>query len=554
MLLLPPALGSYERSEIYNPNESYHGLLFTTTYSKMATARLLRLSSVTGLIFTLVVAQQCPPAITLDRQPQVFIMSDISNEPDDTMSFIRLLLHSDQYNVTGMTAVTSYWQNSSVYPDQILDTVAAYGKVVDDLNIHSEGQFPTAEYLSSIVKAGQPVYGTAAIGMSPLSSGASHLIQVVDGMPDDALLHCQAWGGMSVMGEALFHVQSTRVPYEVNRFVNKLRIYTISDQDNVGPWVRANFPTIPYIVSIHGFNQYALATWTGISGDTYSNFDKGGPDTSLVTQDYISTHFQIGPLGSHYPDIAYLMEGDSPSLMHTMMNGLNGGPYDHPEWGGFGGRYTLYDLTRQSMLYSDTTDTVVGMNNMTFVSNHATIWRWRQAYQDEMSARVQWSIHSNYSAGSHPPVVSVNGSCDSAPLIIDNIHPEEVVTLDASGTYDPDANITRRNALEYNFFHYRDITATQSNTAAEVPQLNFTLSHNGSIAQTTLPVADLACAAPAAGKAAQGVQETCQQYHIILEVTGSGTPPIRRYKRVILEVQPPKGDVGHHAARKRDEL
>lgn len=33
------------------------------------------------------------------------------------------------------------------------------------------------------------------------------------------------------------------------------------------------------------------------------------------------------------------MEGDSPSLMHTMQNGLNGGPFDHPEWGGWGGRY-----------------------------------------------------------------------------------------------------------------------------------------------------------------------------------------------------------------------
>lgn len=52
-------------------------------------------------------AQRCAPAITLDKQPQVFVMSDISNEPDDTMSFIRLLLHSDQYNITGMVAVVS---------------------------------------------------------------------------------------------------------------------------------------------------------------------------------------------------------------------------------------------------------------------------------------------------------------------------------------------------------------------------------------------------------------------------------------------------------------
>lgn len=58
-----------------------------------------------GLIPSFSDAQQCPPAITIDKKPQVFIMSDISNEPDDTMSFIRLLLHSDQYNITGMVAV-----------------------------------------------------------------------------------------------------------------------------------------------------------------------------------------------------------------------------------------------------------------------------------------------------------------------------------------------------------------------------------------------------------------------------------------------------------------
>lgn len=164
---------------------------------------------------------------------------------------------------------TSYWQNSSVYPDQILNTTHAYGQVVNNLNLHSAGGFPKSEYLSSVVKAGQPVYGTAALGRSNMSSGAQRLIDVVDGMGDEEILHCQAWGGMNVLGEALFYVQRSRVPYELDRFVNKLRVYSISDQDNVGPWIRMNFPTIPYIVSLHGFNQYGMAAWTGISGEKY---------------------------------------------------------------------------------------------------------------------------------------------------------------------------------------------------------------------------------------------------------------------------------------------
>ena len=77
-------------------------------------------------------------------------MSDISNEPDDTQSFIRLLLHSDQYNITALVATTSYWLNSTTTPDEILKLTSAYGKVVANLNLHSEGTFPTEEYLSSI--------------------------------------------------------------------------------------------------------------------------------------------------------------------------------------------------------------------------------------------------------------------------------------------------------------------------------------------------------------------------------------------------------------------
>lgn len=451
--------------------------------------------------------------------------------------------------------MTSYWLNSSVVPEQIHNTTNAYGLVVDNLNKHSSGKFPSADYLSSIIKTGQPVYGTAAIGKSPLSSGATHLIDVVDGLDEDEILHVQAWGGVNTLGEALYHVRATRVPYELDRFVKKLRVYTISDQDNVGPWIRLNFPTISYIVSLHGFNQYNSATWIGISGDSFYNNDRGGPDPSLVNQKYVSEHFQIGPLGSHYPDIAYIMEGDSPSLMHTMQNGLNGGPFDHPEWGGWGGRYTLLDLTRQTMVFTDAVDAVTGIDNRTHTTNQATIWRWRQAYQDEMSARVKWTVLSNYSSGSHPPVVSVNNSCGSEPYLV-NVDPEETIILDGSSTYDPDANLTDSNhtALAYKWFQYKEVSATQSNTVSEVPQLNFTLSQGGSVASVKMPAAELACKAPEAlQNAGLGIQSECQQYHVIFEVTGSGSPPIRRYKRVILKVQPPETS-GSSSKRKRDEL
>lgn len=199
-------------------------------------------------------------------------------------------------------------------------------------------------------------------------------------------------------------------------------------------------------------------------------------------------------------------------------------------------RYNLLDPSRQTSIYTDTTDAVIGIDNKTHTTNQATIWRWRRAYQEEMTARVQWSVHPDYKAGSHPPVVVVNGSCGSQPLTL-GVSAEEVVTLDGRGTWDPDSNFTASGStLQFKWFQYRDVSASQSNVAGTVPQLNFTLSEGGKVASTMMPNLDKACAAVPSGSKWAWL---CQEYHVILEVAGSGAPPIRRYKRVILRMQPP---------------
>lgn len=351
-------------------------------------------------------------------------------------------------------------------------------------------------------------------------------------------MHCSVWGGINTIAEALYYIHDARAPSEIDRFIKKLRIYSISDRDNAGSWIRAHFPSIPYITSLTGFNQYGLATWAGISGEQRYNFDYGGPNSSLVSQEYISKHFQLGPLGAHYPDLgSNIMEANSPALLHTMMNGLNGGPYDHPEWGGWGGRYILQDISRQTMLYNDAADNVLGVNGRWFTSNHATIWRWRTGYQEEMSARMQWSINSNYSTSSHPPVIVLNGSCDSSPLIF-NVSPDELVTLDASASYDPDANLSNRNPIQFDFFQYKEPSGEPVGTDANfsVPTINLTLSDDGRVASAKIPRAAESCYEVKTSPASTA----CFAYHILLKITGSGTPPIRRWKRAVLQVHHPQ--------------
>ncbi|MNN76680.1 hypothetical protein D3C81_1930820 [compost metagenome] len=70
------------------------------------------------------------------------------------------------------------------------------------------------------------------------------------------------WGGPNVLAQALWKVQTTRPVEELELFVSRLRVYTISDQDDSGPWIRKTFPALFYIASpgFHGGGAYHYAT------------------------------------------------------------------------------------------------------------------------------------------------------------------------------------------------------------------------------------------------------------------------------------------------------
>src|SRR5271165_2957500 len=66
----------------------------------------------------LALAGQVLPANHVDDftgHPRVIIISDIGNEPDDQMSFIRLLLYSNELDIEAMIAATSTWQKAATH-------------------------------------------------------------------------------------------------------------------------------------------------------------------------------------------------------------------------------------------------------------------------------------------------------------------------------------------------------------------------------------------------------------------------------------------------------
>ena len=241
------------------------------------------------------------PGLAAAQKPRVLVLTDIENEPDDAMSMVRFLAYANEWDVEGLVATTSVHQKDKTAAWRIREIVEAYGKVRDNLEKHEPG-YPTAGYLLSVIREGRPAYGMAAIGEGMDSPGSNLIIQVVD-KDDPRPVWVPVWGGPNCLAQALWKVRATRSPEALQKFVSKLRVYTISDQDDSGPWLRKTFPSLFYIASpgMHAGGAYHQATWSGISGDNFHGRFVGA-DFSIVDNPWLDLqHPQQGTARSAAP-------------------------------------------------------------------------------------------------------------------------------------------------------------------------------------------------------------------------------------------------------------
>jgi len=173
---------------------------------------------------------------------RVIVLTDIEADPDDSQSFIRFLLYSNQWDVQGLIATTSIHQKTRVFPESIHQILAAYHKVQPNLLVHEKG-YPTQAQLAAVVKKGLPVYGMEGVGTGKDSEGSKWIVEQLL-KKDDRPIWFSIWGGPNTLAQALFRIRETQTPAEAARIYQKVRIYTISDQDDSGPWIRKQFPDI----------------------------------------------------------------------------------------------------------------------------------------------------------------------------------------------------------------------------------------------------------------------------------------------------------------------
>ena len=441
------------------------------------------------------------PAMAQDTRNRVMVLTDIGNEPDDAESMVRFLVYANAFDIEGLLATTSRHQRTTVRPDLIRQRVAAYGEVLPNLRAHADG-YPSAETLDGLIRSGRAEYGMAGVGEGKETEASRRIIEAVDA--DDARpVWVLVWGGAVDLAQALWTVRATRSPDEVAAFVGKLRVYSISDQDDAGPWVRRYFPDIFWIVSLHAHRHYMLATWGGISGDAMYRFD--GPDPALVSNECLETHVRRGPLGALYPRWAFIMEGDTPSFLYLIPNGL--GVSERPDFGSWGGRYGR--VSTWDNIWTDVSDLVPGLDGAPRQTNKATIWRWREAYQNDFAARIGWTLTADRTQANHAPDLVVNGRAGIAPLHL-TARPGDTVSLDTTGSADPDGD-----ALTLRWWQYPEAAATNR-------------SPEGTFATADAATTRFTVPANTAGL----------RLHLILEGTDGRDMPLHAYRRVIIEVAP----------------
>ncbi|MFJ9584769.1 DUF1593 domain-containing protein [Streptomyces acidicola] len=474
-------------------------------------------------------------ATSLSAAPRTIVTTD--PELDDLNSMLRMLLYSNEINIAGLVYSSSQHHykgdpSRGLEPHRwpapgarlhIDEAVDAYAKVHPNLVRHDR-RYPSPARLRSLIATGNV---TDEGDMAADTEGSDLIKKVLlDDKPGQVFL--QAWGGPNTIARALKSIQdqyqgTPRWRSVYNKIVNKAVITSFGQQDSTfEDYIKPNWPDIQnreVATSIWGYGSrdvvrpeesfYHSAEWTranvsgvGPIGASYRVWGDGKQMAAgFDDEDYFGlsgyTAEELKAMGylvwtPPQAKGSWISEGDSSNFALLIDNGLRS--YQHPSWGGWGGRQVVdpEDPRRWSNRGAQDADET-GAKPRDYAAA-----RWFSAVQNDFAARLRWSV-SEFRDANHSPRVRVDQGQDIVRRA------GQSVTL-TSRAVDPDGD-----AVTLRWWQYRE--------AGTYPG---TVDVQGEdVARLTIPA-----------DARRG-----QTIHLILEATDNGTPALTSYQRVVVTVR-----------------
>ena len=497
----------------------------------------------TAVLFAfLLLLTACNPSVqsTVPERPRTIITTD--GEVDDMDSFIRMLLHSNEFQVEGLVYSSSQWHykgdgKGTLFTSEMPGTARRYGERTDlrwpgttwmqefidkyatvymNLKEH-DGNFPSPDYLRSIVKTGNINFEG---DMKEATEGSDFIKQVLLDEKEGPV-YVEIWGGTNTLARALKSIEEeyrgTSAWDEIYKKVSdKTFIYTILDQDaTYTRYVAPTWPDIRVIYNSSQFWSFAYA-WPMVVTDKlktcmggkwfaeHIKFNHGSllenyylwGDGSRIEGDPEHTQGSMEVAAERHMDqYDFISEGDSPSWFYLMDFGLRS--TEDPTYGGLGGRFRQSESNPRR--WEDGRD-LGDLNPETGkVDPSYPQVRWIGVLQNEFAARADWCLKP-YNEANHAPVVMLK--CP------EDIEASPGSRVDLSCTVgDPD-----HDGFTVKWWPYME-----AGTCRIPVQIEDAASQHSTV---TVPED----------------AEPGQTIHLILEVKDDGTPVLTRFARVIVTV------------------
>ena len=326
------------------------------------------------------------------------------------------------------------------------------------------------------------------------SEGSDFLVEVFE-KDDDRPIFVQAWGGTITFVQALHRFREKHGEEKFQELLPKLHLYGILFQDISFEYFAdfekmqnetcAGFGTA---VPTYGEDSVELGMALYENGHFWYYVWSDDPDYQRpVTSEMVNGH---GPMSDIYDDGG---EGDTPAFLYLLSSifGLN--DQLDPTQGSWGSMFRPMGDSFSEIYYS-TCD--IDQNELI---------RWIPAATNSFMNRLQWSVKDPGEVN-REPVAVINGD-QSNNIIRLKGNPGETITLDASGSYDPD-----EDELTFHWFRYAEADSYTGEMEISDPE--------NPVQQITIPE-DLGSA----------------NIHIVLELKDDGDPELVSYRRVIIKTE-----------------